>query len=406
MRTTFTKTLQLYRDAYEGHPKEVWALAILTLINRMGTMVLPFLSVYLTTELGFSLKEAGVLVSAFGLGSLAGAYGAGYLIDRFGSRMVIIMSLFVSGFFLISLQFATGFLALFLLIFVTSLFGEAYRPAMSSAVGEYVPRAATGRTMALIRLAINLGMSASPAIGGFIAASLGYKWLFWIDGLTCIAAAGYYWHSSRHWQARVVESAKAASVAEAAASLPPHKNGSYLLFLAGTLLLAFVFMQWFHSVPVFLKSEWGFDERYIGILLAVSSLMVVVIEMPLIHAIEKARKIRITLLAGLSLVGLSYLLFLLPPALAICFAAIAVWTLGEICVLPFNTSIPLHMSHPSRRGAYLSWYWMTWSLANILGPVAGLAFADEFGFSAFWIVLSLLMGLSLLAHWRLGDKVS
>ena len=92
-------------------------------------------------------------------------------------------------------------------------------------------------------------------------------------------------------------------------------------------------------------------------------------------------------------------------ALLVCFAAISIWTLGEICVLPFNSAIPINISHESRRGEYLSWYWMTWSLANILGPLVGLAFADEFGFAPFWIVIGLLMAASLLLHWRLAAKI-
>lgn len=115
------KTLQLYKDAYSGHPKEVWALSGITFINRMGTMVLPFLTIYLTTILGFSLSEAGLIASAFGFGSLFGSYIGGRLSDKIGANSVIMISLIIGGLMFILLQFAMTFYELFTMIFLTAL---------------------------------------------------------------------------------------------------------------------------------------------------------------------------------------------------------------------------------------------------------------------------------------------
>lgn len=396
MSKRLTDLIQLYRDAYSGHPKEIWALVVLTVINRTGTMVLPFLSVYTTTELSFSLKDAGILASAFGLGSLAGTFLAGKIIDKSGARLVILVSLFMSGILFMLLQFATTFYPLFGMIFLTSMFGESYRPAMSKMVGDYVPKSATGRSMALIRLAINLGMSAAPAIGGFVAIALGYHWLFWIDGITCILGAVYFAIVSQSWEHRIQEAPEIGAIdLEKSADIEKsftHKN--YLLFLLATFLMSFSFLQLFHTVPVFIKEEWGFDERYIGTLLAVSSIMVVVIEMPLVHVTEGAKKVPKAMLTGLFLLGICYLVFLFPPALIWCFVAVIFWTMGEILVLPFNNTIPINMSPPGKQGQYFSWYFMTWSFANVLAPIVGFAIADSLGFSSLWIGLALMMAIS------------
>lgn len=403
MSRGISKALYLYKDAYAGHPREVWTLAVITLINRTGTMVLPFLAVYLTTIVGFSLKEAGFLVSAFGIGSLAGSYLGGRLSDRIGPNNVIIISLFCSGLLFISLQFTVDFTTLFALIFTAALFGEAYRPAMTAAVGDYVPRTQTGRTMALLRLAINLGMSAAPAIGGFVAVAIGYSWLFWIDGITCITAATVFFIVSRKWQKHKTVQSEVNDVQ--VASRPPYRSRTYLLFLLSTFLMALTFMQWFHSVPVFIKTDWGFDERYIGILLGMSSLLVVIVEMPLINALEKAGRIRYSLLLGLGLIGLSFLILLLPKAAFLGFVAISIWTMGEILHLPFNTAVPINFSPPGRRGDYMAWYFMAWSLSNIIAPVAALAVAEEFGFATLWIALTVLTTIALFLLWRLSKSL-
>jgi MFS family permease len=387
-----------YKEAYTGLPTEIWIMAVVTVLNRMGTMVLPFLSVYLTTELDFSFRNAGLLASAFGLGSFGGAWLGGKLSDRIGTHKVIIFSLGFSGILLICLQFGQSFWVLFSLIFSTALFGEAYRPAITAAIGEFVSKSETGRATSLIRLAINLGMSVSPVVGGFVATSLGYQWLFWIDGATCVIAAVYFAIVSRHWTKQGIVREEVRTKQKQLEDIPPSRNPSYLLFMLSSLFLGFAFVQWFHTVPVFIKTSWGYDERYIGLLMALSCLMVMVIEMPVIHALEKGGRIKWALLTGAWLIGGAYLVFLLPQAWILGFGAVMIWTMGEILFLPFNTSVALNMSPEGRRGDYMAWYWMAWSLAGILAPSVGLGFAERFGFEAFWLFTFGVAGLSILTN--------
>lgn len=64
-----------------------------------------------------------------------------------------------------------------------------FRPANSSAIADYTTTTDRTRSVSLVRLAVNLGFSVGPAIGGFVALYLGYKWLFVIDACTSFAAA-------------------------------------------------------------------------------------------------------------------------------------------------------------------------------------------------------------------------
>ena len=401
MHTVLSKTIRLYRDAYSGHPREVWALTILTFINRMGTMVLPFMSVYITTRLGVSLKEGGMIISAFGFGSIGGAWMGGKLADRIGASRVISLSLLSAGLFFILMQFVTSFWGLFGMIFVTALFGEAYRPAMMVAIGEAVPGNQTGRTMSLIRLAINLGMSAAPTIGGFIAATIGYTWLFWVDGTTCILAALFFILSSFRWKRKRRDVVKPRPIHhDHTDTVSPLRNLVYLKFLLVTFLIAFVFIQWFHTVPVFIKTVLGFDERYIGILLGISSFYIILVEMPTIHAIERSGRILNALKLGMILLTLSYLPFLTEAGLWICFLSVFIWTTGEILFLPLNNSMALSISPPQRRGDYMAWYWMMWSLANIAAPTVGLYIAEKAGFQMLWILIALLLPIGLFLQWQ------
>ena len=61
----YARSQNAYRDAYVGLPREIWILSLALFINRCGAMVLAFLTLYLTNELGFTIRDAG-LISAFG----------------------------------------------------------------------------------------------------------------------------------------------------------------------------------------------------------------------------------------------------------------------------------------------------------------------------------------------------
>lgn len=410
MANLFIKTINLYKEAWKGHPREIWALTILTFINRMGTLVLPFCAVYLTTELHFSLKDTGYLMLSYGLGSFSGSWLGGKATDKLGAQAVIVLSLMSGGVMFFLLQFMTSFWGFFGVMYVAATLGEAYRPAMSVAAAERVPKSQMGRTTSLLRLAINLGMAAGPTIGGFIAVAWGYSWLFTLDGATCVLGALFFLLISLTWrtQKRKTET-EAEPVSEEPASTakgpPPWKNLTFLLFLLSTLLLSFAFMQAMHILPVFIKQDWNFDERYLGILFGFSCTLVVLIEMPVIHWFEQKKKIKFAYVLGAALIGGSYLVYFLPGHLALCFVGFGIWTLGEIFALPFNNSIAINLSPDNRRGQYMSWYFMTWSLANIVGPLVSFSLADHLGFEFVFLLNVVLAGVALFIFWTISSKV-
>src|SRR3712207_6145129 len=97
-------SIELYKKAYTGIPKPIWWLSLVMFINRSGTMVIPFLTVYLTSS-GYTLSQAGTVMSAFGLGAIVGSFIGGKLSDRFGFFWVQFYSLLLNGIFFIILSY-------------------------------------------------------------------------------------------------------------------------------------------------------------------------------------------------------------------------------------------------------------------------------------------------------------
>ena len=184
LKTTFRK----YIDNFRGFSREIWILTLVTFINRAGTMVLPFLSKYLYDDLHFSLEEIGNILTCFGLGSMAGSWLGGKLSDKIGFYKIMIFSLFTSGLMFFGLQYITSYIGLCIGMFLIMLVADMFRPAMFVSLGAYAKPENRTRALTLVRLAINLGFGAGPALGGLIIMYIGYKGLFWADGGTCILA--------------------------------------------------------------------------------------------------------------------------------------------------------------------------------------------------------------------------
>ncbi len=133
------KIIFLYRDAYAGLPRNAWLLSLVQFVNRSGSMVLFFLSLYLTRKMGFSLAQAGQAVSAFGCGSLAGAYLGGILCDRLGATAVQRLSLLLSGVNLIVMGYLGTFPLIVAAAFLQGVFAEALLPGNTTAMARECP---------------------------------------------------------------------------------------------------------------------------------------------------------------------------------------------------------------------------------------------------------------------------
>lgn len=387
------RTLSLYRNSFSGFSREVWLLSAVMLINRSGTMVIPFLSVYLTQVMGYSLGKAGWVMSCFGAGSVLGSYIGGWLTDRIGFYKVQFWSLLLSGLAFISLGYVNSLLGICAVVFVTSTIADAFRPANMTAIAAYSKPENRTRTLALLRLAINLGWAIGPAVGGLLAASVGYGLLFWADGLTCMAAALFFRFALPEKQPPASsQKEEGASVLLAASSA--YRDRAFLFFLLLALLNGVAFMQLFGTLPVFFKQDIGLDEGHIGSLMAMNGLLIAIIEMPLIFIVEKRFRIPQMISVGTLLIGAAYMLFnIFGPVVGAAFACMVLMTVGEMLSLPFVASMALNFTNDKNRGQYMALFTMTYSVSHIIAPNIGLQVAEHFGFSTLWY---LIMGLCLL----------
>ncbi len=166
-------------------PATAWVLFGGTFVNRFGTFVLPFLVLYLTSR-GYSAPEAGLALSAYGLGGVGAVGIGGLLADRIGRRNTIAVSMFGGATSMLVLSQVRGLALIVVVTVVVGLFQELYRPASSALIADVVPSDQRVTAFALYRFAINLGWAFGPAAAG-VMAHRSYFLLFAADSATSAA---------------------------------------------------------------------------------------------------------------------------------------------------------------------------------------------------------------------------
>lgn len=392
------RAFNLYKSAYGGLSPATWWLSLVMLVNRCGTMVLPFMTLYLTENKHVSIGEAGFVMALFGAGSIVGGFLGGRLTDKIGFYYIQLIALMGGGVMFFILGHAESYSSICIVTFLLSLVNEAFRPANSAAVAYYSEERNRTRSFSLNRLAINLGWALGGGLGGFIAA-YDYHLLFWIDGFSNIGAAILLWavlgpSKSRSRQAQPKSPVHAGSIPSA------YRDKPYLIFIVLTTVFAYCFFQLFTTLPLFYKQGLGLEERYIGGLMAMNGLVIAAIEMVMVFKIEGRRNDLHFVFYGVLLVGLSfglYNLLIAPALLAVLCMLLA--TFGEMFSMSFMNSYWANRSLPENRGQYAGLYAIAWSSAQVLGPGTGALIADKYGFAVLWWILA---GFCLIA--ALGFK--
>lgn len=396
------RLITLYKDAYSGLAPSTWWLSLVMLVNRSGTMVVPFMTLYITQSLGYSITKAGWVMALFGAGAIAGGLLGGKLIDRFGFYYIQIVTLAGGGVMFMILGQMKSYPLICVFSFLLALVNDMFRPANSAAIAHYSKEENRTRSFSLNRLAINLGWAMGGAMGGFIAAK-NYELLFWIDGFTNIGAAIILWLV-------LAPSKNKESVHTRATSLnlnvkSAYKDKPYMLFFVLTIMFSYAFFQLFSTLPLYYRTVLNLSESFIGLTMALNGILIAMLEMVLVHKMEGKRHITQYIFIGVLMIAFSFLMFnFFPGAVWLAIGSMLFLTFGEMFSMPFMNTYWISRTVSENRGQYAALYTVAWSIAQVLGPGTGAQIADHFGFQVLWWFIGGLCIITAFGYRSLQGK--
>lgn len=384
----FSRILNAYKTSFSGLSRQTWILSIVILVNRCGFMAVPFMGLYVTQALHRPESDAGIIISLFGAGSIAGAAAGGKFTDMFGYRPVQILASVIGGLFFLLFAMVEDFTWLCILAVVISFFSEAFRPANYAAIASYAATGTETRSYSLNRLANNIGWAFGISMGGIIA-SYNYKLLFIVDGSVSILVAVviFMFLPAKKVIRKTAIEQKEMNVRK------PWKDVLYIKFLVLCAMFTTCAFLMFRVVPVFYKEVWHLNEALIGIILGINGVLIALVEMVMISKIENKRSPIFYIVLGVIIVSFSFLVLMLPKSFPIVLAVVSIllFTFGEMFSLPFFNTFVVKRSNEHNRGIYAAGYTLSWSVAQVVGPTSGFYIAEKFGYNVLWIAITVLL---------------
>ena len=361
-----------------GLPGTYWYLWTGTLVNRLGSFVVPFLALYLTRERGFRVEEAGLVVSLHGAGGVLAGLVGGTLADRMGRRKTLVSGLWLGSAAMLSLGFAQETWHICVSAFLLGLLGELYRPAVSAAIADVVKPEDRPRAYGLLYWVVNVGFSIALPLAG-LASRFGFLTLFVADACTTFLYGLIVW-----WKVPETRptSTRGAEPSHRLPSLAPFRDAVFLAFALPVVLTAIIFSQCNVTLPLDMTAQ-GMSPATFGTVLAMNGVLIVLLQPFAGRALGQMR--RATALAWASgLAGLGFGLHALGANVGLATLAVVVWTLGEIAQSPVASAVVADLAPPEQRGTYQGAHFMLWALSACIAPTLGSWVLGHYGASTLW----------------------
>lgn len=386
-----------YLNAYSGLPRAAWVLAAVQLVNMCGSMVIFFLSLYLSQILGFATERASLVMSGYGVGMLGGALVGGTLSDRVGAFRIQRMVLAATGVLLSTLPFVHDFIWILSGVVLWGFLSCAFWPANAAAMSDICPEEVRSKGFVLNRMANNLGATIGPVVGGLLAV-YDYRLLFWVDGGTCLISAAAMWWCFPRARVKEVQSPSDSKPYPSWA-----KDTIFLGLLLASVAVGMIFSQVFSTLGLYLKLHQGMTEPWIGKLIAVNTCLIVILQMPLIHRLSRYPRTKVSAIGALIL-GLGFGLMPLGTGFLFLAFTVALWTVGEMLVMPSLTTLISLRAPPGSTGHYMGLHSLGFSIGITLGPLWGMTLLQHHQGAALWAAVAINSLTAAFLFWYMSLK--
>ena len=366
-------------------PRPFRVLLAGVVVNRLATFIIPFLTLVLTRDHGFSAAGAGAVILAYGAGTLLSLLLGGLLTDALGRRRTILLSLFLAGGIAVILGFVEETIPFVSLLMAYGFVSDLYRPAVASVIGDLLRPERRAQGYAALRTAVNLGWAVGLSLGGILA-DLGPRILFLGDGATTLAFGFIVLAGVPETRAA---GAPSTPLRPSDLLRPLVEDPVFRRSCAAAAAWGLLVISWMTVFPLTVAAA-GHPALVYGVVMGWNGLLVALFQLPVAAAVGPRRRLRAAA-AGMALGGACVAAIPLVPHPSAWIALMTVYTLGEMLVIPQATAFVSDWAPPERRGSYLGIHGAcSYNLVFAVAPLVLLQGRLELGDRLYWPALALL----------------
>ncbi len=385
---------RFFRRACEGLPPAFGYLFLATIVNRVGSFVVPFLALYLTEARALSAGDAGVVIALYGAGAIFCQPIGGMLADRLGRPRAIFTGLFIAAIATAHLGFARSLPHVAVAAFFVGLSEGLARPATNAAVTDLVAPEHRARAFGYMYWAANLGFAVASVVAGVLAHAR-FEVLFVADAATTLVVAG--------WVLARVPDTRGPTVRRALA-FAPFLDRRFAALFGVTVLAAFVFTQFQTTMPLDIRAH-GIGTATYGALAGLNGLLIVVLQ-PFAVRIGEGFRPTSALALGALLAGLGFaVLGFVETPIGYAFG-ITVLTLGEIAMAGSGPAVVADIAPAHARGTYQGAFGMAYSAAACLAPLIGTRALARLGSATFWVAMGVTSAVAAALYLVIGKRAA
>ncbi|MBS2967410.1 MFS transporter [Metabacillus sp. KIGAM252] len=355
-----------------------WNIIIGTLFSRMATsMSIPFLAIYLTSEMGVSASVTGAIIAASSLVGIAASFYGGYLSDRFGQKPVLLVSIFAWSLVFIGFAQSSAVWMFFVMNMLNGLCRAVFEPTSRAILSDVTEEKNRLVLFNLRYTAINVGVVFGPIIGLQLGSSTSLSAFYYAAGASLLYGLSLVYMLSVHKIGTPSTAKPIVTVREAFGVL--RKDTVFLLGLVGIVLSVAGYSQFSSTLPQFFAMSPKIENgaQFFSLMLTLNAIVVIVFQYPLIQFGKKYSPI-LSILAGNLLVSISLLTFSLTDSLFGILGIVVLFTVGEVLMFCMTDMFVDQLAKPGLKGSYFGAMGFT-GIGSVIGPFAGGILLDSFG---------------------------
>ncbi len=393
-------------STYIGLPRSMYIIFCAQIINRFGDFVRPFLTLFLTKNLGFTNSAAGAAVMTVTLATIPGAFIGGRLSDQLGRKKAYFIFQGTAGLLILACAFIEHANMLVLLLVLSAFFNGGVRPMITALMTDILPPEKRQVGFSLAYLGINIGVAAGPIVAGFLFNNY-LKWLFIGDAITTAIAVFLVM--------KFIPKAKKKETVKGS-ELEAHETGSiwvalkkrpYLIaFLCLNVLYALTYAQHSFALPIALDKI--FDQngpQNFGLLMSVNAITCVTMTVFITHVTRKLKPIHTIVMGGVAyFIGFGMIAYI--ETFMWFVVSTFIWTLGEIMI---SINFGVYMSHRTPenfRARFNAITTVSWSVGALIGTYFIGMYMDIVSVQAVWPLIATVSGVGAVGMAILGKLES
>jgi len=378
------------RKVYGEYPRDFWVIMCTLFVDHMGSaLIFPFLALFISAKFGVGMWEIGQLFLIVAMATMAGSMMGGALTDKLGRKAVMIFGLVVSAFSMLGLGLVSDLSAVYMIGLIVGLFANVGGPAREAMIADLLPEHKRADGFGLSRVLMNLTVVIGPALGGLVAVTYGYLWLFIIDAITSTTTAMVVSLIIPETKPTISDKPKESIVQTLGGYLKVATDKIFIAFVLVSVLVIAVYVQMNTSLGLYLRDSHGISDQGFGYILTLNAAMVVAFQFWITRRIKNTPPMLIMAL-GTVFVGAGFLMYGLVSTYLLFLAAMAIITVGEMLFAPVSQALVAHLAPEHMRGRYMAMFGFAWTIPTGFAPLAAGYITSSLGSQWVWYICGLV----------------